>query len=62
MCTHNQCLRAKIRKNVCPGKPQFYYIKVGCNGVCISRTCFHDELLNCNNSSTDIWKAIHNAL
>ena len=20
----------------------FYYIKVGCKGVCITRTCFHD--------------------
>ena len=31
--THNLCLTAKIRKNVCPCKPQFYYIKVGCKGV-----------------------------
>ena len=24
-------------------KPQFYYTKVGCKGVYIKRTCFHDE-------------------
>ena len=34
---------AKIRKNVYPCKPQFYYIKVGCKGVCVTRTCFRDE-------------------
>ena len=34
--THNLCFRAKIRKNC---KPQFYYIKVGCKRVYISRTC-----------------------
>ena len=27
MSTHNLCFRAKIRKNVYPCKPQFYYIK-----------------------------------
>ena len=26
-----------------PGKPQFSNIKVGCKGVFITRTCFHDE-------------------
>ena len=31
--THDLCFRAKIRKNVYPCKPQFYYIKVGCKGV-----------------------------
>ena len=31
--THNLCLRAKIRKNVYPCTPQFYYIKVRCKGV-----------------------------
>ena len=31
---HNLCFRAKIKKtNVCPYKPQFYYIKVGFKGV-----------------------------
>ena len=28
-------------KNEYPCKPQFYYIKVGCKGVFISRTCLH---------------------
>ena len=40
--THNLCFRAKIRKNVYPSKPQFYYIKVGCKGVYITQTCYHD--------------------
>ena len=31
------------RKNVYPGKPQFYNIKAGCKGVYISRTSLHDE-------------------
>ena len=34
--THNLCFRAKIRKIM------FYYIKVGCKGVFITRTCYHD--------------------
>ena len=38
----NLCFREKIRKNVYPCKPQFYYIKVGCNGVFVTRTCFRD--------------------
>ena len=29
----NLCFSAKIRKNVNPCKPQFYYMKVGCKGV-----------------------------
>ena len=29
-------------KNEYPCKPQFYYTKVGCKGVFITRTCFHD--------------------
>ena len=41
--THNLCFGAKIRKkNVYPCKPQFYYIKVGCKGVYILRTCYPD--------------------
>ena len=44
MSTHNLCFRAKIRKNVYPCTPQFYYIKVGCKGVFITRTRFHDDL------------------
>ena len=39
--THDLCFRAKVRKNVYPCKPQFYYIKVGCKGVFITRTCLH---------------------
>ena len=42
MSTHNLCFRAKIRKNVYPCKPQFYYIKVGCKGMFVTRTCFRD--------------------
>ena len=37
--THNLCFRAKIRKHVYPCKPQFKYIKVGCKGVYLTRTC-----------------------
>ena len=40
--THNLRFGAKIRKNVYPCKPQFYYIKVGCKGVFITRTRFRD--------------------
>ena len=43
MSTHNLCFEAKIRKKVYPCKPQFYYTKVGCKEVYITRTCFHDE-------------------
>ena len=43
LSTHNLRFRAKIRKNVYPCKPHFYYIKVGCEGVYITRTCYHDE-------------------
>ena len=42
MSTHNLCFGAKIRKKVYPCKPQFYYIKVGCKGVFVTRTCFPD--------------------
>ena len=41
---HNLCFRAKIRKNEYPCKPQFYYIKVGCKGVYIIRTCYPDVI------------------
>ena len=44
--THNLCFRAKIRNNVYTCNPQFYYIKVGCKGVYITRICFHDEKNN----------------
>ena len=32
-CIHHLCFRANIRKNMYHYKPQFYYIKVGCEGV-----------------------------
>ena len=41
--TNNLCFGSNIRKNVYPCKPQFYYIKVGCKGVFITRTCFRGE-------------------
>ena len=28
----NKTIRMKYQTNVYPGKPQFYYIKVGCEG------------------------------
>ena len=34
--THNLCFE---EKNVYPCKPQFYYIKVGCEGVLITLVC-----------------------
>ena len=40
--THNLCFRAKIRKNVYPCKPQFYFIKVEWKGVFTTQTCFRD--------------------
>ena len=41
--THNLCFGAKKkREKVYPCKPQFYYIKVGCNGVFVTGTCFRD--------------------
>ena len=33
---------AKIRKHVYLCTSQFYYIKVGCKGVYITRTCYND--------------------
>ena len=42
MSTRNLCFRAKIRKNVYPCTPQFYYTKVGRKGVFVTRTCFRD--------------------
>ena len=43
--THNLFFGAKIRKNVYPCKPQFYYTKVGCKGVFVIQTCFCNDLL-----------------
>ena len=43
--THNLCFGAKIRKiSIYPCIPQFYYIKVGYEGVYITRTCFPDVM------------------
>ena len=36
----------KKKKNLYPCKPQFYYIKVGCKGVFVTRTCFRDVSFN----------------
>ena len=33
---------SKNKKKVYPCKPQFYYIKVGCKEVFVTRTCFRD--------------------
>ena len=33
--------KIKNKKKIYPGKPQFYYIKVGCKGVFITRTCLY---------------------
>ena len=43
MSTHNLCFGEKIRKKYTPVNPQFYYIKVECKGVFVTRTCFRDE-------------------
>ena len=40
------CFGAKIRKNVYPSKPHFFYIKVGCKGVFITRTSYPDAYSN----------------
>ena len=44
MSTHNLCFGAKLRKNVYPCTPQFHFIKVGCKGVFITRTCYPDDV------------------
>ena len=36
---------SKNKKKVYPCKPQIFYIKLGCKGVLITRTCFHDALV-----------------
>ena len=49
--THKLCFRAKIKEHEYPCKSHFYYIKVGCKGVYIIRTCYHDEEFNVHNGS-----------
>ena len=39
------CFRVKVSKNVYPCKSQFYYIKVGCREVFITRTCYPDVMI-----------------
>ena len=36
-----------------PCKHQFYYIKVGCKGVFVTRTCFRDVIFNLPDNETD---------
>ena len=43
---------SKIRKNVYPCKPHFYFIKVGCKGVFVTRTCFRDDNLQTQTAPT----------
>ena len=43
MSTHDLFLEQKQDKNGYPCKPQFYLIKVGCKGVYITRTVYHDD-------------------
>ena len=40
--TQNLCFTAKLEKYFYSCKSQFYYIKVGENGVYITWTCYHD--------------------
>ena len=47
--THDLCFRAKIIFFVYTCKPQFYYIKVGCKGVYIIRTCYPDAYMKFQN-------------
>ena len=49
MSTHNLCFRAKIRKNVYPCTPQFYFIKVGCKGC-----TFHEHV--CMMKQQAVWQ------
>ena len=32
------------KKYVNPSKPHFFYIKVGCKGVYVTRACFRDDI------------------
>ena len=51
--TYNLCFRAKIRENVYPCKPEFYYIKVGYKGVYSTRICYHDVKKQSHNLSLE---------
>ena len=51
-------LEQKYENNVYPCKPQFYYIKVGCKRVFITRTCFRDDYkMVCKQLSQAIFKS-----
>ena len=39
---HRSLVHVRTASLVYPSKPQFYYIKVGCKGVFVTRTCFRD--------------------
>ena len=43
--THNLCCDSKIRIILYPYIPQFYYVKVGCKGLFITRTCLPDGVV-----------------
>ena len=60
MSTHNLCFRAKIRKNVYHCTLQFYYTKVGCKGVFVTRTCFRD--VNSNDVGEEVAKCPFNSI
>ena len=49
-CTRNQCFGSKIKKLGIYLQTPVYYIKVGYNGVYISRTCFPDVYMSFNNT------------
>ena len=47
MCTHSM-FWSKDKKKVYPCKRQFYYIKVGCKVVFVTRTCLRDVRISKN--------------
>ena len=51
--THNLCFRAKIKENVYPVTPKFYYIKEGCKD-------FHGRvsMMENRNSSTALERSV----
>ena len=46
-------LDQKYENLVYPCKTHFYYMKVGCKGVLVTRTCYHDELLSTGECNID---------
>ena len=45
-----QCFGSKNKKKVYPCKHQFYYVKKGCEGVFVTRTCFRDATASGSNA------------